>query len=65
MSFTVFPMTIEDYDEVYALWSRTPGVGLSAADERPAIVYFLEHNPGLSFCSPRRWAGSGSRHLRH
>lgn len=49
MSFTVFPMTIEDYDEVHALWSRTPGVGLSAADERPAIAYFLEHNPGLSF----------------
>lgn len=31
------------------LWLDTPGVGLSAADEPPAIAQFLDRNPGTSF----------------
>ena len=46
---TILPMTIADYDEVIALWRASEGVGLSRADERPAIERFLQHNPGLSF----------------
>ncbi len=46
---TIRPMTIEDYPKVYELWSNTPGVGLSDADEREAIAFYLERNPGLSF----------------
>ena len=30
------------------LWSRTPGVGLSAADEDAPLARFLLRNPGLS-----------------
>lgn len=42
-------MTIDDYDEVYALWKRTPGMGLMKADERDGIERFLVRNPGMSF----------------
>ncbi len=37
------------FDAALALWQRTPGVGLSASDEQPAIERFLRRNPGLSF----------------
>lgn len=46
---TILPMSIEDYDEVIALWRASEGVGLSRADERPAIERFLQRNPGLCF----------------
>ncbi len=42
-------MTIADYDAVLALWKATEGMGLSEADERPAIARYLERNPGMSF----------------
>lgn len=41
---------IDDYDEIYALWGRTPGMGLSGADSQGNILRFLERNKGLSFC---------------
>lgn len=46
---TIQVMTIEDYDEVLALWQATPGLGLTAADEREAIARYLDRNPGMSF----------------
>jgi N-acetylglutamate synthase len=49
MGFSIKEMTIEDYDEVYALWRATEGVGLSEADAREGIARFLERNPGLSY----------------
>jgi len=42
-------MTVADYDEVLALWRACAGIGLTAADERPAIAAYLAHNPGMSF----------------
>lgn len=42
-------MTIADYDEAYALWEATEGIGLSAGDSRAAIQRYLERNPGMSF----------------
>lgn len=42
-------MTIDDYEKIYALWEKTPGVGLSEADEKNRIAHFLERNPGLCF----------------
>lgn len=42
-------MKISDYDAVTALWTRTPGIGLSEADSRRNIGIFLDRNPGLSF----------------
>ncbi len=49
MEYEIRPMTIDDYDEVYALWRASEGIGLSAADGRDEIARFLEHNPGLAF----------------
>ena len=49
MDYEIRLMTIDDYDEVYALWQSSEGIGLSAADERESIARFLEHNPGLAF----------------
>ncbi len=37
------------YPAARDLWDRTPGVGVSDADEPDAIARFLERNPQLSF----------------
>src|SRR6516225_12435245 len=48
MMVEIRTMTPEDYNAVYALWSGTEGMGLSAADSRERIGHFRERNPGLS-----------------
>jgi len=40
---------IETYDEVLTLWQQCEGIGLSNADSRENIRYYLERNPGMSF----------------
>ena len=42
-------MTPADYDEVFALWSRTEGMGLGVSDTRERIGEFLARNPGMCF----------------
>lgn len=43
-------MTIEDYDELFALWIATPGMGLFDVDDsREGIARYLERNPETSF----------------
>jgi len=42
-------MQIEDYGEIFELWSNTPGMGLSDADTYENIHRFLLRNKGLSF----------------
>ncbi|HBX70197.1 MAG TPA: GNAT family N-acetyltransferase [Chloroflexi bacterium] len=49
MSTQIREMTIKDYEEVYALWKNTEGIGLSDADSKEGIKRFLERNPGLSY----------------
>lgn len=40
------PMTLKDYDAVYALWLRTPGMGLNDVDDSPAgVERYLRRNP--------------------
>jgi ribosomal protein S18 acetylase RimI-like enzyme len=41
---------LDDYNEIYALWSRTPGMGLSDADSEQNIQNFLIRNKDMSFC---------------
>jgi ribosomal protein S18 acetylase RimI-like enzyme len=41
--------TMDRYDEVLALWRRTPGICVRDADSRDAIERYLRRNPGLSF----------------
>jgi ribosomal protein S18 acetylase RimI-like enzyme len=43
------PFTIRHYDDVYDLWARSPGVGLSDADTRDYIASYLKRNPSMSF----------------
>ncbi len=49
MAVSLREMTIADYDDARALWERSEGVGLSAADARENISAFLSRNAGLSF----------------
>lgn len=49
MNVTIQVMTIDDYDEVRALWQESQGIDLSAADSRASIARYLDRNPGLSF----------------
>lgn len=42
--------TENDYDEVYQLWKRSPGVGLRSLDDsREAIIRFSRRNPTTNF----------------
>jgi len=41
---------MKDYDEVYQLWKRTPGVGLRSLDDsREGIAQFIRRNPTTNF----------------
>jgi ribosomal protein S18 acetylase RimI-like enzyme len=41
---------MKDYDEVYQLWKRTPGVGLRNLDDsREGIAKFIGRNPATNF----------------
>jgi len=43
-------MSIDDYEEVYALWQESEGLALKSEDSsRKSILQFLERNPRLSF----------------
>ena len=43
------PMTIEDYDEVFKLWSGIKGFGIRSLDDsKEGIKRFLDRNPGIS-----------------
>ena len=45
-------MTIEDYDELFALWKNTPNMGLRTLDDsREGIARFLDRNPATSFAA--------------
>lgn len=42
------PMTIEDYEEVFAMWQTTSKRALSKADEKPQMERYLTRNAGMS-----------------
>ena len=47
---TIRTMTINDYDGVYQLWLRTPGMGLNTTDDsREGIAAYLARNPSTCF----------------
>ena len=41
-------MTIDDYDEVFAMWQITTKRALSKADEKSQIERYLRRNEGMS-----------------
>ena len=49
MMASIQTFSIDDYNEVLALWQATPGVGLSDADSRAGVAAYLARNQGLSF----------------
>jgi len=49
MPLNIQIMTLDDYEQITALWSSSAGVGLSVADNKENIARYLERNPGLSF----------------
>ena len=48
MALSTRPFTAGDYSSARSLWEKTEGMGLSASDERDAILAYLARNPGLS-----------------
>ncbi|XCP84351.1 GNAT family N-acetyltransferase [Roseburia hominis] len=49
MEFQVRAMTIEDYEEVYALWIKIKGFGIRSIDDsREGVARFLRRNPSTS-----------------
>lgn len=63
---SISPFSIEDtmpygrYAQVYALWQRCAGVGLSGSDSLQNIASYLERNPSMSFVasSDKRLVGA-------
>jgi ribosomal protein S18 acetylase RimI-like enzyme len=54
------PMTLGDYDAVYALWLATPGIGLNATDDsREGIEAYLRRNPNTCFVAENGGALAG------
>ena len=49
MSIEIRPFSITDHTNAIALWQQCEGIGLSSADEKPAIAKYLERNPGMSY----------------
>jgi ribosomal protein S18 acetylase RimI-like enzyme len=48
MQITV--MTIDDYDDVYFLWTHTQGMGMNTLDDsREGIARYLKRNPATCF----------------
>jgi N-acetylglutamate synthase len=46
----IMEMTIEDYDQVFALWRSSEGIGLhDDVDSKEGIAGYLKRNNGLSF----------------
>jgi GNAT superfamily N-acetyltransferase len=43
------PLSDADIDAARSLWSGTPGIALSSADEPAALARFFSRNPGLSW----------------
>lgn len=49
MTYELRAMTINDYDDVSALWSSTEGLSISEDDSRERIELYLARNAELNF----------------
>ena len=50
--YTIRVMTLEDYDEVYALWMGIHGFGIRSIDDsKEGVERFLKRNPTTSIMS--------------
>lgn len=47
-------MELSDYDQVYELWTKTPGIGLNEYDDsKDGISRYLKRNPKSSFVAKK------------
>ena len=47
-------MTMDDYDQVYALWVKTPGMGMNDLDDsREGVAKYLVRNPNTCFVAEK------------
>ena len=60
MRVAIFQFNIEFYENVFALWKRCEGVGLSDADTLQSIQAYLDRNPGMSFIAKVDGSSVGS-----
>lgn len=43
-------MTVDDYEELFIMWRKTPNMGLRSLDDsKEAISFFLNRNPNTNF----------------
>lgn len=43
-------MTIDDYEELFIMWKKTPNMGLRSLDNsKEGISFFLNRNPNTNF----------------
>lgn len=49
MSFQIRLMRSDDYQSAYELWNGLPGIGLSSADTKQALLSFMDRNPKTCF----------------
>ena len=57
---TIENMSMDHYDEVYALWSEAKGVYISDSDSQKNIRKYLKRNPGMSFVAKSKGAIAGA-----
>ena len=51
---TIRTMVINDYERVYALWLKTPGMGLNNLDDsKDGITKYLARNPNTCFVAEK------------
>lgn len=49
-------MLAADYDQVYTLWTHTPGLGLNTTDDsREGITKYLQRNPDTCFVAEKNF----------
>ncbi|MDX1413460.1 MAG: GNAT family N-acetyltransferase [Candidatus Promineifilaceae bacterium] len=48
-SISILPFKMDAYSQVYEMWQRCEGIGLSSADRPQHIATYLDRNPGMSF----------------
>ena len=49
MEIQIREMEIEDYEQIFNLFEKTPGIVIRDADSKEVIEKYLKRNPGLSF----------------
>lgn len=63
--YTIRVMTLEDYDEVYALWMGIHGFGIRSIDDsKEGVERFLKKKSDHEYGSGSRWKDRGSHSLR-